>query len=367
MEPKERGKLLTTPAAAASPKHSPAPRAPPSVVPHAVTVAGPRPNNSMQLAEAGVPSSLSRKILVEFPQDVPSSFRKHGSSAEALQQGQRGAGGSSSPSSSSSSSSESSSSESESESDEEGAGSSVDSQGMHEGKRRVSEPGASRPFEAGAPPISIPAQEKSCSPQPHLDRTSAEKPHPARKKAASRKPFTDRKDVGPKPLAPQSPGDTEFVKQNVKESLQKRLRSNETGRDSQEPPGVPVPPDRTRSGSCTPPSGGPMPPGRMQGTTAGQLLAASPGTRARPGREGASPPGREENSGEQVTEGILKAKEETLEDQVPTETWKPVPFHSQEVSPEQTAALKPGAKGQVTGDSASQAGEQDAAQGTPRL
>ncbi|KAK2489714.1 hypothetical protein MC885_015767 [Smutsia gigantea] len=76
VEPKERGKLLATSTAAELSKNLPSPSSNLSVVNPGGKVAGPGPEDSMLFADEGVLKFMSRKTLVEFPQKVPSPFRK---------------------------------------------------------------------------------------------------------------------------------------------------------------------------------------------------------------------------------------------------------------------------------------------------
>lgn len=364
MDPKERGKLLTTPRAAELSKKLTSPSSYSSVVNQGGTVGSPNPDDNVLFTDEGVPKLLSRKTLVEFPQKVPASFRKQGSSSEAPQKSWKVTDSSSSSSSSSS----------DSESDEEGVGSKVDSQVMSKSRGRAPIPEASHPFEKRAPQISKSATEKTWSPQPHLDLPSPEKPHQAKKKGTSIKPLKDRKDE-PKPTVPKPQVDEEFMKQNVKEKEpQKLFSSSKVGKESQTASeGKKSSSDHAKSGLATQPSGGPGRTRSTVGTTAGrQLQAAPPETRGRhlekqapePGGEVALFPVRKENLGKQVIEGISKANEEILEDQVLMKNLKPVPVHNKDAFDEKTAVLKLEAKGEVMEDSATQVGDQD---GTPGI
>lgn len=367
MAPNKKGKLLTTPAAAELSKHLTAPGSYTSLVNRGGTVAGPNPSDNLQFTEAGVPAFLSRKTLVEFPQKVPPSFRKQGSGSEALEKSRRGPGSSSSPSSSSSSS--------DSESDEEAASSQVDSQVTSKGRGKVPKPGASRAFENKAPQTSISTKEKTWSPQPHLDLSSPEKPRQTKKKVTPTKPLKDRKDAEPKPVVPKSQVDEEFPMQNVKENkLQKTVRVNKIEKESQEPFEVKkISSDHTKSGLSAQMNGSPVSPRLTEKTAAGRQLQATP-PETREGRPGdripqsdgdvAFPLFQKESLGKQVTEGILKAEEEILEDQVPIKHLKPVPVDTKDVLEATTAALKLEAQSETAEDSASAAHEQAGAQGT---
>ncbi|XP_019601230.2 NADH dehydrogenase [ubiquinone] flavoprotein 3, mitochondrial isoform X1 [Rhinolophus sinicus] len=367
VEPNKKGKLLTTPAAAELSKHLSSPGSYSSLVNRGGTVAGPDPSDNLQFTDAGVPTFLSRKTLVEFPQKVPPSFRKQGSGSEALEKSRRGPG--SSPSSSSSSSSSSS----DSESDEEEASSQVDSQVTSKGQGMVPKPGASRAFENKAPQTSISTKEKAWSPQPHLDLSSPEKPRQTKKKVTPTKPLKDRKDAEPKPVVPKSQVDEEFLVQNVKEKkLQKVVRLNKIEKESQEPFEVKkIASDHTKSGLSAQLNGSPVSPRLTEKTAAGRQLQATP-PETREGRPGdripesdgdvAFPLFQKESLGKQVTAGILKAKEEILEDQVPIKHLKPVPVGNKDVLEEKTTALKLEAKSETTAASASAVDEQAGAQ-----
>ncbi|XP_054434643.1 NADH dehydrogenase [ubiquinone] flavoprotein 3, mitochondrial isoform X1 [Pteronotus mesoamericanus] len=360
VDPKERGKPLTTPRAAELSKKLTSPSSYSSVVKQGGTVASPNADGSGLFTDEGVPKPLSRKTLVEFPQKVPSSFREQGIYSEALATSGR----------MTDSSSSSSSSSSDSESDEEGGGSEIGSPVASRVTGRVPKPEASPPFENRAPKISVSAREKAWSPQPRQDLPSAEGPRQA-KKGASIKPLKVGKDE-PKPAAPKSQIDEEFMKQNVKgKKRQEIFSSNKIKKESQKPFEVTdISSDHTKSGSSTQPSGAPVPPRLTEETAAGRQLQATPETRGRqlekqvPETSGevAFSPFRKENLGKQVIEGISKANEEILEDQERITSLKPVPVHNKDFFDEKTAALKLEAKGEIVEDSAAQAGDQDGTQ-----
>ncbi|KAM8814966.1 NADH dehydrogenase [ubiquinone] flavoprotein 3, mitochondrial isoform 1-T1 [Rhynchonycteris naso] len=356
VDPKERGKLLTTPTAAELSKNLTSSSSYSSVVNQGGTVASLNPDDSVLVTDGRVSELLSRKTLIEFPQKVPSSFRKQGSSPEVLQK-KRVADASSSSSSSSS----------DSESDEEGGGSKAGSSAVSKGK--VPKPEASHAFENEAPKISVSAKEKTWSSQLHLDLTSTVKPLQAKKKGTSSKPLKERKDQ-PKPTVPKSQGNEEFMKQNVKEKkLQEIFRSNKIDKESQKPFEVKkISSDYTKSRLSIQLGGGPVPtPLTEETTTKGQLPATPPESKGRhlgkqvpePDGEVAFSPLRKGNLGKQVIEEISKAKEENLEDQVPIKNLKPVPDYNKGVFDEKTAILKLEAKGEITEDSATQVGDLD--------
>nr|XP_014694724.2 NADH dehydrogenase [ubiquinone] flavoprotein 3, mitochondrial isoform X1 [Equus asinus] len=357
VEPKERGRLLATPAAAELSHSLSSPRSYPSVASEGGMVASPKPDDHRLFTDEGVPKRLSRKTLVEFPQKVPSPFRKQGSDPEALQQSRRGTDDSSSSSSSSS----------DSESDEEGDSSGADPQVTSKGKGRFPKPEGSHSFDSRAPKTAMSTKEKARSQQPPPDLPSPERPHQAKKKGTTAKLLEDRN--GPKPAVPKSQVAGEFMKQNVKEKqLQKVFRSNEIEKERQKPFEVKkILSDHTKSGLSTQPNGGPAPTQLTEETTAGrQLRATAPEAREGglekqvpdPDGERAFPLFKKEDLGKQVI-GTVKAKEEILEDQVPIKNLKPVPIHNKDVFDEKTAVLKLEEKGEIIEDSATQLGDQD--------
>uniref|UniRef100_A0A3Q2HH75 NADH:ubiquinone oxidoreductase subunit V3 n=1 Tax=Equus caballus TaxID=9796 RepID=A0A3Q2HH75_HORSE len=359
VEPKERGRLLATPAAAELSHSLSSPRSYPSVASEGGMVASPKPDDHRLFTDEGVPKRLSRKTLVEFPQKVPSPFRKQGSDPEALQQSRRGTDDSSSSSSSSS----------DSESDEEGDSSGADPQVTSKGKGRFPKPEGSHSFDSRAPKTAMSTKEKARSQQPPPDLTSPERPHQAKKKGTTAKLLEDRNGAGPKPAVPKSQVAGEFMKQNVKEKqLQKVFRSNEIEKERQKPFEVKkILSDHTKSGLSTQPNGGPAPTQLTEETTAGrQLRATAPEAREGglekqvpdPDGERAFPLFKKEDLGKQVI-GTVKAKEEILEDQVPIKNLKPVPVHKKDVFDEKTAVLKLEEKGEIIEDSATQLGDQD--------
>ena len=366
MEPKERGRQLAAPAADELSKNVPSPTSSPPVVNQGRVLAGPNPDASMPLTDRGVLKFLPRKTLVEFPQKVAPPFGKQGSDSEATQQSRKGTDDSSSSSSSSSSS--------DSESDEEGDSSEAGPQAKS--KRRGGFPvaEASRSSADGAPQTEISAQEKSVSQQLHPDLVSAQRPHQAKKKGASSQPSEDRKDPKPKTTAPKSHTAEKFMEQNVKEKQWQQVStSNEIGKESQKPLKVKKTlSDRTKSGLSTQPNGSPAPTQSAE-TRAGRRLPATPETEERllgkqvpePDAEVAPSLFKKENLGKQVAEGILKAKEEILEDQLPVKNVKPVALHNKDVSDEKTAVLKLEEKGGIIEDSATQMEGQDGTQGIP--
>lgn len=362
MDPQERGKLLTTPTAAALSKNLTSPSSHSSVVTRGGTVASPHPDNAVLFTDEGVPKFLPRKTWAARPQNGPSALRGQGSGSRAAQKS--GAGPSSSSSSSSSSS--------DSGSDEEGDGSAVGSHAMGKVRGGVPRSGASPSSENRSPKISLSARETAWSPQPHQDLTSAEGPHQAKKKGASIKPLKVRKDE-PKPTISKSQVDKEFMKESVKgKKVQKILSSDTTDKESQRPcEAIDVPSDHTKSGESAQPSRGPGPT-RLTGTAGGrQLQAAPPETRGRrlqkqgpePNGAVAFSPFKKENLGKQVIEGISKANEEILEEQEPITNLKPVPVQSKAMFDEKTAELKLEAKGELAEDPATRAGGQDDTQG----
>ncbi|KAL2805465.1 NADH dehydrogenase [ubiquinone] flavoprotein 3, mitochondrial isoform a precursor, partial [Daubentonia madagascariensis] len=335
--PKEKGKLLATQAAAELSRNLSSPDSYPSVVNKSGMVASPNPDDSMLLAHEGVPKVLSRKTLVEFPQKVPSPFRKQGSGSEARQEGQKVTGDSSSSSSSSS----------DSESDEEGDVSEVGPRVVSKGKGGFQKPEVSHAFENTAPKIAISAKEKTWSQKPHTDFTYPQKPHQPKEKGTTIKQSEDRKDAKPKTTMPKSQVDEEFLKQDIKEKqLQNILRSNEIDKESQKPFEVKgILPDHTKSGQL---DGGPTPTLLTEeARVAGQLQAAPPGAGERhlekqmPELNGkaASPLLRKEHL-KQVIEGHLKAREEILEDQVSISDLKTVPAENKDVFNEKATVLR---------------------------
>uniref|UniRef100_A0A8C7ASD1 NADH dehydrogenase [ubiquinone] flavoprotein 3, mitochondrial n=1 Tax=Neovison vison TaxID=452646 RepID=A0A8C7ASD1_NEOVI len=358
VEPKERGKLLATPAAAELSKNLSSPSSYPSVVNPGGRVAGPRPSpeDSMLFTDKGVPEFLSRKTLVEFPQKVLPPFRKQGSDSRAVQENRGGTDGSSSSSSSSASSSDS-------ESDEEGGGSTVGPQVTSRGRGGLPKPQASRSLENGAPKIAASTKEKTRSQQGQPDPSPPERPRQAKKKGAPVKPLEDRKDTKPKTTAPRLQADKELMKHNVKEKqMGKILRSSEKDKESPKPLEVKkASPDLVKSGLSTQPPASPAPATAASPTPATSGLSTQPAASSAPatsglsaqpaaspvpsseasraggqlqappetrdGRlekqvlerdgEGVFPPVSREGSGERIMGGVLQAQEEMLGDQVP--------------------------------------------------
>ncbi|XP_058379151.1 NADH dehydrogenase [ubiquinone] flavoprotein 3, mitochondrial isoform X1 [Diceros bicornis minor] len=361
VEPKERGRLVATPAAAELSNNLSPPRSYPSVVSQGGMVASPNPDDNRLFTDEGVPKFLSRKTLVEFPQKVPSPFRKQGSDPEALQESRRGTDDSSSSSSSSS----------DSESDEEGDSSEADPQLMSKGKGRFPKPEASHSFENRAPKTAMSVKEKAWSQQPHPDLASPERPRQAKRKGTTVKPLKDRKGAEPAPTAAKSQVDGEFMKQNGKEKqLQKVFRSNKIEKESQKPFEVKkILSDHAKSGLSTQPNGGPVPTQLTEETAAGRQLQAAPPEAREGGLEKRVPepdgevafPLFKKDVGKQVI-GIAKANNEILEDQVPIKHLKPVPVHHEDVFNEKTAVPKLEEKGEIIEDSATQTRDQDDAQ-----
>lgn len=366
MEPKERGQQLATPTADELSKNVPSPTSSPPVVKQGRVLAGPNPDASMPLTDQGVLKFLPRKTLVEFPQKVAPPFRKQGSDSEGTQQGRKGTDDSSSSSSSSSSS--------DSESDEEGDSSEAGPQAKSKLRGGFPVAQASHSSAGGAPQIEIPAQEKSVSRQPHPDLVSAQRPHGAKKKGAYRQPSEDRKDPKPKTTAPKSHAGEKFMEQDVKEKQwQKVSTSNGMAKESQKPLEITKTlSDRTKPGLSTRPRGSPAPTQSAE-TRAGRRLPATPETKERllekqvpePDGEVALSLFRKEDLGKRVAEGILKAKGEILEDQLPASNVKLVPVHNKDVCDEKTAVLKLEEKGGVIEDPAAQMEGQDSTQGIP--
>ena len=369
MEPKERGQQLTPPTADAVSKTLSAPTSSPSVVSQSRTLASPNPDASVLHTDQGLPKLLSRKTLVEFPQKVVSPFRKQGSDSEAAQWGRRGTD----DSSSSSSSSSSSDSESDEEGDRSGAGPQVKS------KRRGGSPvaEASRSSADRTPKTEISAKEKTVSKQPHLDLTPAGKPRQAEKKGASSQHLEDRKGPKPKTAAAKSHAAVESMKQNVKEKQSQKIsRSNKIDKESQKPLEVKkVLSDRTTWGLSTHPAGGPAPTPSTGTRAGGQPPAPPPEARGSllekqvPEADGelALPLFKTEKLEKQAAEGILKAEEEILEDQLPMQNLKPAPIQNKDVLDEKPTVLKLEEKGGIMEDSAAQVEGQDHTQGTPCL
>ncbi|XP_036732765.2 NADH dehydrogenase [ubiquinone] flavoprotein 3, mitochondrial isoform X2 [Manis pentadactyla] len=202
-------------------------------------VAGPDPDGSVLFADEGVPKFMSRKTLVEFPQKVPSPFRKQGSDSEAPLQSRSGPGDSSSSSSSGSS---------DSESDEEGGGSGV------RGKGGPPKPEASQSFKNAAS-----GKGKTWSQQPQPDLTSSERPRQAKKKGTTIKPSEDGTGAKPKTPTPKSQVGQELMRQNVKgKQLQKLFRAHDVDKESQKPFKKTLP-SHAKPGLSTQPTGGPRP------------------------------------------------------------------------------------------------------------
>ncbi|XP_057360976.1 NADH dehydrogenase [ubiquinone] flavoprotein 3, mitochondrial isoform X3 [Manis pentadactyla] len=182
---------------------------------------------------------MSRKTLVEFPQKVPSPFRKQGSDSEAPLQSRSGPGDSSSSSSSGSS---------DSESDEEGGGSGV------RGKGGPPKPEASQSFKNAAS-----GKGKTWSQQPQPDLTSSERPRQAKKKGTTIKPSEDGTGAKPKTPTPKSQVGQELMRQNVKgKQLQKLFRAHDVDKESQKPFKKTLP-SHAKPGLSTQPTGGPRP------------------------------------------------------------------------------------------------------------
>ncbi|XP_011227270.1 NADH dehydrogenase [ubiquinone] flavoprotein 3, mitochondrial isoform X1 [Ailuropoda melanoleuca] len=371
VEPKERGKLLATPTAAELSKNLSSPSSCPSVVNQGRMVASPRPSpdDSMLFTDEGVPEFLSRKTLVEFPQKVLPPFRKQGSNSKALQESRGGTDDSSSSSSASSDSSSSSSDSSDSESDEEGSSSKVDTQMTSRGNGGLPKPQASQSLENRAPKIAASAKEKTRSQQGQPDLSPPERPRQAKKKGPTGKLLEHKKDAKPKTTTPELQAEKAFMKQNIKEKqMEKIFRSSEKDRESQKPLEVKkVLPDHTKSGLSTQPAGSPAPVQLSEGTrTAGGLQApGETGERRLENQvlerdgEVAFPPVDKESSGKQVTGGILKAEEESLEDQVPVQHLKPVPVPTEGIFEEKTAGLELEGKDEMAGEPAPRPEEQD--------
>ncbi|XP_017508134.2 NADH dehydrogenase [ubiquinone] flavoprotein 3, mitochondrial isoform X1 [Manis javanica] len=346
VEPKERGKLLATPTAAELSKNLPSPSSNLSVVNPGGKVAGPDPDGSVLFADEGVPKFMSRKTLVEFPQKFPSPFRKQGSDSEAPPQSRSGPGNSSSSSSSGSS---------DSESDEEGGGSGV------RGKGGPPKPEASQSFKNAAS-----GKGKTWSQQPQPDLSSSERPRQAKKKGTTIKPSEDGTGAKPKTPTPKSQVGQELMRQNVKgKQLQKLFRAHDVDKESQKPFKKTLP-SHAKPGLSTQPTGGPRPSQLPEETK----QAAPSETRERlrekqelvPGTEVAFSLPRKENSGKQVTEEILKAKEEISEDHIRIENLKPVPVHTKAFPDDRLTAPAPEGQGGTIEDAAAQAEGQDTAQ-----
>ena len=333
------------------------------------TLASPNPDASVLHTDQGLPKLLSRKTLVEFPQKVVSPFRKQGSDSEAAQWGRRGTD----DSSSSSSSSSSSDSESDEEGDRSGTGPQVKSR--RRGGSPVAE--ASRSSADRAPRTEISAREKTVAQQPHLDLTPAERPRQAKRKGASSQPLEDRKDPKPKTTAPKSHAAEESVKQNVKEKQSQKIsRSDKIDKESRKPLEVKkVLSDRTTWGLSTHPDGSPAPTPSTGARAGGQPPALPPEARGSllekkvPEADGelALPLFKTEKVEKQAAEGILKAEEEILEDQLPMQNLKPAPVQNEDVLDEKPAVLKLEEEGGIMEDSAAQVEGQDHTQGTPCL
>lgn len=320
MQPKERGKLLPTHTAAALAKHFPPPGSRPSVGDKGGAVASPHPGGSKQLTDEGVPKSLSRKTLVEFPQKIPPPFPEQASDSD-------------------SSSSSSTSSSSDSESDEEGSVTQVGPRMTSRGKGETAHPSKKR-----HPQSAISAKEKNRAQKPDTNVTYPEKPHQPKKKGTLTKPLEDSTEAKPKHLTPRSQADEEVLKQNLKEEqLQKILRLSEIEKESQKLFEVKeISPEHTKTGLSAGFSGGQVSIPWTEPTRArGQLPASDPGDPKvpEPGWEAASPLIRVENVGKQVTEGHSKAKEEILGDPVPVRNLKVVPVEKKGVFDEMTAGL----------------------------
>ncbi|XP_058920769.1 NADH dehydrogenase [ubiquinone] flavoprotein 3, mitochondrial isoform X1 [Kogia breviceps] len=366
VEPKERGQQLATPTADELSENVPSPTSSPPAVNRGRVLAGPKHDASMSLTDQGVLRFVPRKTLVEFPQKVAPPFRKQGSDSEGTQQSRKGTDDSSSSSSSSSS---------DSESDEEGDSSEAGPQAKSKRRRGFPAAEASHSSADGAPPVEISAQEKTVSQRPHPDLVSAQRPRQAKKKGASGQPSQDRKDPKPKATAPKSHAGEKFMEQDVKEKQwQKVSTSNEIDKESRKQLEVKKPLSDRKSGLSTQPrqKGSPAPTQSAE-TRAGRRLPVTPETRERllekqvpePDGEVALSLFKKENLGKQVAEGISKAKEEILEDQLPVKNVKPVPVHSKDVFDGKTAVLKLEEKGGIIEGSATPVEGQDGTQESP--
>ncbi|XP_012515435.1 PREDICTED: NADH dehydrogenase [ubiquinone] flavoprotein 3, mitochondrial isoform X1 [Propithecus coquereli] len=323
--PKEKGKLLATPAAAEVSRNVSSPHPYPSVVNKGGVGASPGPDDSTLRTHKGVPKVLSRKTLVEFPQKVPSPLKKQGSGSEARRKGQKVTDDSSSSSSSSSSS--------DSESDEESDVSEVGPRVVSKGKGGFRKAEVSLAFENTAPQTATSAKETTWSQKPHPDSTYPEKPRQPKKKGTAVKPSEDRKDAKPKIMAPKSQVREEFLKQGIKEKqLQNIFRSNEIDEESRKPfEGKGILPDHTKSGLSAQPAGGPAPT-LGEETHLGKQVPELHGKATAPQR-------RKEHLGKQATGGHSKAGEEILEDQVPIRDLKTVSAEKKDVFDEKATVL----------------------------
>ncbi|XP_032132664.1 NADH dehydrogenase [ubiquinone] flavoprotein 3, mitochondrial isoform X2 [Sapajus apella] len=362
VEPKQRGKLLATQTAAELSKNVSSPGSHPPAVNKGGMVASPSPDGSMLVTDERVPKFLSRKTLVEFPQKVPSPFRKQGSGSEARRVGRKVA----------SSSSSSSSSSSDSESDDEADVSEVASQVVSKGRGGLRKPEASHSFENRAPQVTVSAKEKTSLQKPHADVTYPEKPLQPRKKGLPAKPSEGREDVRAKTTVPRSQVD-EFFKQSLKEKrLQKTFRLNEIDKESQKSFEVKGPlPAHTKSGSSVPLKGSPAPTVLAEEARAGgHLRAVSPGASEghletpvpEPQHKMVPPLPGKEASGVQGREGHLEAREAVMEDQIPPRDVETVPVEKNHGFHEKPAAPKHEAKGKATEDTATPGDDQDCTQ-----
>ncbi|XP_008068367.1 NADH dehydrogenase [ubiquinone] flavoprotein 3, mitochondrial isoform X1 [Carlito syrichta] len=350
VEPKERGRLPATQAAAELSRNVSSPRSYPSVANKGGIVASPNPDDSVLFTDKGVLKLVSRKTLVEFPQKVSSPFRKQGSGSEACREGQRAMNDSSSSSSSSS----------DSESDDEGHISEAGPQVVSKGKGKYRKPEAAHSLENRGPQDVISVKEKTLSQKPPADITYPEKLHQSKKKVFTVKPLEHRKDATPKTTTPKPQVDGKLLGQNLKEKqLQKALRSHKIDKKSQKPLEVKkVLPDHAESGLSAQLKDSPIPTVWMEEARAGgQLQAIPPGARERSREkhmlepEGkAAPLLGKEDLGKQEPEGHLKAAEEMVEDQVPLRDLKAVPVDTQDVLDEKTAVPQFEEKGEATED-----------------
>ncbi|KAL0615524.1 NADH dehydrogenase [ubiquinone] flavoprotein 3, mitochondrial [Plecturocebus cupreus] len=361
VEPKQRGKLLATQTAAELSKNLSSPGSYPPAVNKGGMVASPSPDGSVLFTDEGAPKFLSRKTLVEFPQKVPSPFRKQGSGSEARRVGRKVA----------SSSSSSSSSSSDSESDDEADVSEVASQVMSKGRGGLRKPEASHSFENRASQVTVSAKEKTSLQKPHADVTHPEKPLQPRKKVLPTKPSEGREDARAKTTVPRSHVD-ELLKQSLKEKpLQKTFRLNEIDKESQKPFEVKGPlPIHTKSGPSAPLKGSPAPTVLAEEARAqGQLQAVPPGASEghletpvpEPQHKAVPPlPGREA-SGVQGREGRLKSREAVVEGEIPPSDLETVPVENHDFH-EKPATPKHEAKGEAMEDTAAPGDNQDCTQ-----
>ncbi|XP_053421640.1 NADH dehydrogenase [ubiquinone] flavoprotein 3, mitochondrial isoform X2 [Nycticebus coucang] len=349
--PKERGRLLATQAAAELSKNLPSSNSYPSVVNKGGMGASPNPDDSMLLTQEGLPEVLSRKTLVEFPQKVPSPFRKQGSASKARQKVQKVTDDSSSSSSS------------DSESDKEGDSSEVGPRVASKSKRGFRKTEASHALE------NISAKEKPRSQKPHTDATYPE-PRQPKKKGATPQLSEDRKDAKPETLIPRPQVNEELLKQDTEEKqLHKVFRSNETEEESQKPRGVTgVLTDHTESALSSQLDSGPAPTLLTEEARVEGQLQATPGARQShlekpvPELNGKATSSllRNEHPRNQGIGGPAEAAEDILEDQAPITDLKTVPAENTDVFSEQAAVLKP--QSEAVEDSAPPVEDQDGTQ-----